>query len=49
MNRSRILRVIWHHPGTSRVDVAALLGLDKSTVSSIVTELIETGLVREAA
>ena len=49
MNRSRILRVIWHHPGTSRIDVAAMLGLDKSTVSSIVTELLETGLVREVS
>ena len=49
MNRSRILRVIWHHPGTSRVDVANRLGLDKSTVSAIVTELIEGGLVREMA
>lgn len=49
MNRSRILRVIWHHPNTSRVDAAARLGLDKSTVSSIVSELIDGGLVREAA
>jgi predicted NBD/HSP70 family sugar kinase len=49
MNRSRILRVIWHHPGTSRIDVATMLGLDKSTVSSIVTELLETGLVREVS
>ncbi len=47
MNRSRILRVIWHHPGTSRVDIANVLGLDKSTVSSIVGELLESGLVRE--
>lgn len=47
MNRSRVLRVIWHHPGTSRVDVAARLGLDKSTVSSIVAELIDAGLIRE--
>lgn len=49
MNRSRILRVIWHHPGTSRVDIASTLGLDKSTVSSIVSELIESGLVNEVA
>lgn len=49
MNRSRILRVIWHHPGTSRVDIATTLGLDKSTVSSIVTDLIESDLVHEVA
>jgi len=47
MNRSRVLRVLWYHPGTSRVDIATRLGLDKSTVSSIVSELIEAGLVRE--
>ncbi|MDA3950525.1 MAG: ROK family transcriptional regulator [Spirochaeta sp.] len=49
MNRSRILRVIWHHPGTSRVDIAGALGLDKSTVSSIVTDLIESEIVFEVA
>lgn len=49
MNRSRVLRVVWHHPGISRVDVAGRLGLDKSTVSTIVSELIEVGLVREIA
>lgn len=49
MNRSRILRAIWYHPNTSRVDAAARLGLDKSTVSSIVSELIDGGLIREAA
>lgn len=49
MNRSRILRVIWYHPGTSRVDIAGRLGLDKSTVSSIVSELIENGFIRETS
>jgi predicted NBD/HSP70 family sugar kinase len=49
MNRSRILRVIWHHPRTSRVEIAARLGLDKSTVSSVVAELLENGLIREIA
>lgn len=49
MNRARILRVIWHYPGSSRVDIAGALGLDKSTVSSIVTELIDAEIVREVA
>ncbi|MFW5693676.1 MAG: ROK family protein [Alkalispirochaeta sp.] len=49
MNRSRILRVVWHHPGTSRVDIAERLGLDKSTVSSVVSELLESGILRETA
>lgn len=49
MNRSRVLRVIWHNPGISRVDVATRLGLDKSTVSSIVAELLDSRLVRETA
>lgn len=49
MNRARVLRTIWHYPGASRVDVAARLGLDKSTVSSIVGELIGVGLVTEVA
>lgn len=49
MNRSRILRVIWHHPGTSRVEIASRLGLDKSTVSSVVTELLEHGIIKETA
>lgn len=49
MNRSRVLRTVWQHPGISRIQVAQLLGLDKSTVSSIVVELIGTGMVREIA
>lgn len=49
MNRSRILRAIWRRPLLSRVDIASVLGLDKSTVSGIVNELIDLGLVQEVA
>ena len=49
MNRSRILRAIWQQPMRSRVEIAALLGLDKSTVSGIVNKLVEVGLVQEVA
>ncbi len=49
MNRSRVLRAIWRTPLLSRVDTAALLGLDKSTVSSVVNELVETGIIEEVA
>ncbi len=49
MNRSRVLRAVWQRPLQSRVEIAALLGLDKSTVSGIINELIEHGLVREVA
>ena len=49
MNRSRVLRTIWRQSLVSRIETAHLLGLDKSTVSSLVNELIETGLIQEVA
>lgn len=49
MNRSRVLRAVWQRPLQSRVEVATLLGLDKSTVSGIINELIAQGLVREVS
>jgi len=47
INTSRILRAIWMHRRTSRVHVARNLGLDKSTVSTVVSELLRAGIVRE--
>lgn len=44
---SRIFRAIWRNPGTSRIDVAKLLGLDKSTVTNQVAYLMDSGLVKE--
>jgi len=49
MNRSRVLRVIWRQPLLSRIDVANVLGLDKSTVSVVVNELVELGVIEEVA
>ena len=49
LNIARILRAIWLKPGISRIDIARELGLDKSTVTLIVNELIEMGLVYPVA
>ncbi len=49
MNRSRVLRAIWRQPLLSRIETAALLGLDKSTVSAVVNELLELGILEEVA
>ena len=49
MNRSRILRTVWRQPLISRVEIARLLGLDKSTVSNVVTDLLEFGVLQEVA
>ncbi|MFP4011641.1 MAG: ROK family protein [Spirochaetaceae bacterium] len=47
INVSRIMHEIWTRRETSRVEIARALGLDKSTVSAIVNELIEIGLISE--
>ena len=44
---SRIFRAIWRNPGISRIDLAKLLDLDKSTVTNQVCFLLESGLVEE--
>lgn len=44
---SRIFRAIWRNPGISRIDLARLLELDKSTVTNQVAFLIDSGLVDE--
>ncbi len=45
-NFYRVLRSIWRDAGVSRTDLAAAHKLDKTTISQIVGELIEQGLVR---
>lgn len=45
LNIARILRAIWLNTGISRVDISRELDLDKSTVTLIVNELIEMGIV----
>jgi predicted NBD/HSP70 family sugar kinase len=47
INSSRVLRDIWIHKETSRIQIARNLGLDKSTISSIISELLRIGIVSE--
>jgi len=47
INTSRIIREIWRSPQVSRVEIARRLQLNKSTITNIVSELIEDGLVQE--
>lgn len=47
INVSRILRLIWQKGGISRIEIASELGIDKSTVTKIVSSLADIGLVTE--
>lgn len=49
INASRVLRSIWIHKDTSRIQIARDLNLDKSTISSIISELLRIGIVSETA
>ncbi len=49
INTSRVMREVWIHKEISRIQIAKNLGLDKSTISSIVAELLGIGLVKETA
>ena len=44
-NTSRVLRLIWLNPGISRAEIADGLGLNRSTITHIVKELTEQGVV----
>lgn len=46
-NRSLLLRALHHGGPASRADLAKLVGLTPATVSSVVRELVESGLVDE--
>ncbi|SBT41556.1 ROK family transcriptional regulator [Micromonospora auratinigra] len=46
-NRAVVLRHVRRHAPCSRADIAAATGLNKATVSSLVTELIDRRLLRE--
>jgi predicted NBD/HSP70 family sugar kinase len=48
-NTSRVMREIWINKQISRVQIAKNLGLDKSTISSIVSGLLEDGIINEHA
>ncbi len=49
VNTSRVLRAIWLNGPISRVELANLLDLDKSTVTKIVATLSETGIIEPVA
>ena len=49
INTSRVLREIWINKEISRIQIAKNLHLDKSTISSIVSELIDSGVISETA
>ncbi len=46
-NASRVLWTIWQSSKISRIDISQRLGLDPSTITNIVAELIEQRLVEE--
>lgn len=45
INDTRVLRKVWLEPGISRVEVAADLQLNKSTITKIVSDLVEKNLL----
>jgi predicted NBD/HSP70 family sugar kinase len=47
INRMALVRRLCAHPGLSRVDLASAVGLQKSTVSLLVRELLEEGWLVE--
>lgn len=49
MNRALVLQALRARPGISRRDLAAELGLDRSTISNITGELIDASLVAESS
>ena len=48
INSSRILQEIRLHRGKSRIAIAEDLSLDRSTITKVVRQLIEYGIVRTA-
>ena len=49
LNTSRVMREIWIHKHISRIQIAKNLGLDKSTISTIVANLLADGIIHEHA
>ena len=47
INQARIMREIWVNKKTTRINISRALSLDKSTVSSVVNELIDRGMILE--
>lgn len=49
INLFRVMRAIWQSGSISRVDIARVLKLDKSTVTFLVNDLLASHLVKEVA
>ena len=47
INSSRIIHRLWIEDELSRADLASRLGLNRSSVSNIVADLMQRGIVRE--
>ncbi|MDA3956620.1 ROK family transcriptional regulator [Oceanispirochaeta sp.] len=47
LNRSRTIDLIRNRPGISRIEASGLLGLNRSTLTHIVNDLLADGFVRE--
>ncbi|MEM5948351.1 ROK family transcriptional regulator [Spirochaetia bacterium 38H-sp] len=45
INISRVLRYLWHNPAKSRTEIAESLGLDKSTITKIISVLEAQNLI----
>lgn len=41
INKALILKTVWQNPGISRIELAGLLELNKSTITRVVNELLE--------
>ena len=48
-NISKVLHALWIHKNASRVQISRSIGLDKSTVTNIINEMIDIGLIRIVA
>lgn len=46
---NRVLRVLWEQAPISRIEIARILDLDKSTVTKIVSSLMEQGIIVETS
>jgi len=47
LNLSSVLRRVYHEAPTSRAQLATRTGLNKSTISSLIEDLMQRGLIRE--
>src|SRR6201989_66821 len=47
MNRLRVIEALYRNPGSSRTEVAEYTGLSRPTVSMLIEELEDAGIVRQ--